>query len=180
MKFIKLFICILIITFLSGCAIVKNRDKSDYEACLSACYGSAEYLPSAEDVLNNDKFSYKYYVHYELFGSEGIVVTEELTDEAFEKRKEELMNSYGFLSEPVWDDYTERYVVSEVSFDLNGYSFLVMGDSSTGYDPPKLFGMLAFSAEESKIKYFAFYNQDLDIIDDMTEFVEDEFPRWEK
>lgn len=137
-------------------------------------------MPGADVVADDDSFTYKYYVSYELFGGEGIVVTQSLTDETFEECKEEVMNSYTFLSEPVWDDYTQRYVISEVEFELDGYSFFVIENNSIVYDPPKLFGMIAFSEKEKKIKYFSFYCQDLDYIEDMAYFVEDEFPGWEK
>lgn len=164
--------------YVSSYTTVAETDKNKYEECLLKCVGSEQFLPSVDDVLNDDDFSYNYYVNYEFFGGCGIMVTENLSEE-FDTKMKSIDENYNFLTEPISKKYDNGYLIPKEKFEIFDYSFMVIADENGVSDYPKCFGMIAISEEENEILYFAYYSHDLDYIDNMTEFVESNFPGWE-
>lgn len=188
LKFVLIFVLVLII---GGCACffsfvtssrVISKDKNDYETYynfhMESAYGSDLYLPDVNEVVNNDNFRFRYYEYRQLiFIGFGTVVSEELSQEEFRDKREELCETFTFLNGPIYSSYPQDMIaVPEGSFNFKGYSFNVI----SGGAYPKNFSMIAFSEEENRILYFTYYDQDLDYIEDMKDFVNEAFPRWNK
>lgn len=177
-KISRIVTLMLILLLLSACSFTSNGDKKDFENCVSKCVGADALLPSVADVVNNDRFSYKFYEDNGVFYSCGIVVTEEIEKENFLEKKKQIDELYDYLDEPVYNSYLGMNTVPQVEFKIDNYVFRVIAKENETYGYPNSIGMIATSESESKILYFAFYSQDLDYIEDMGEFVEKNFPQW--
>ena len=177
-KISRIVTLMLMLLFLSACSFATNVDKKDFEICVSKCVGADALLPSVADVVNNDRFSYKFYEDNGAFYSCGIVVTEEIEKENFSEKKKQIDELYDYLDEPVYNSYLGMNTVPQVEFEIDNYVFRVIDKENETYGYPNSLGMIATSESESKILYFAFYSQDLDYIEDMGEFVEKNFPQW--
>lgn len=180
-KFLKIALIILMVIILSSCSKLVSKDKQDYETYykfhMESTFGGEKCLPDIDEVLNNDSFQFKHYKYSMVFVGYGTVVSQELSEEEFEVKREELNKTYTFLNEPIYRTFEEESVIIPTgSFEIDGYSFKVISD---GYYPLD-FGMIAFSEEENRILYFAYYDQDLDYIDDMVDFVKEIYPGWNK
>lgn len=186
LKSIVIALVVLILFFLfifimggGGVTTIDTKDKNDYKVSLEKVLYSESYMPSVDEVINNDNFTFKFYSNRRLFGGWGITVTEHLSEEEYVKKKEEINNSKVFLTSPSpYYNTLGGHTIPQAEFEVHDYDFRVLLNDTADY--PKYFGMIAISDEEHKIVYFAFDCQDLDYIDDMVDFVEENFPRWEK
>ena len=147
-----------------------NKDKT---------YNTDIYIRNSVWGLIPENINYKYYEKGCFFQGRGIVVSEKMTSEEFDKKKNMLFENSIFLTSPVYGELVERCTIPQVEFKIKGYSFRVLSGGKEANDYPHSFGMIAISEDESKILYFAYYNQDLDYIENMYDFVEDVFPGWE-
>ena len=68
-------------------------DKNSYEQLLNRC-GANSFLPSVSDVINDENINYKYYEKGCFFQGRGIVVSEKMTSEEFDKKKNMLFESF--------------------------------------------------------------------------------------
>lgn len=186
-KVLKFSLIIILVLSIGGCVLfffmtssrVISEDKNDYETYynfhMETAYGSNLYLPDVNEVVNNDNFQFRYYKNVQLaFIGFGTVVSEELSQEEFITKKEELCKTFTFMNGPIYSQ--GRVTIPEGSFEFKGYSFHVISDG----DYPKNFSMIAFSEGENRILYFTYYDQDLDYIEDMKDLIDDAFPRWNK
>ena len=173
------FFILFIFIFVGGWTTVETKDKKDYQASLERVLYSEEYMPNVDEVVNNDNFTFKFYMNRRLFGGCGITVTEHLSEEEYAKKKEEINNSTEFLISPFsYESSLGGYRIPQAEFEVHDFDFRVLSTSIHRY--PSYFGMIATSDEKHEIVYFAFDCQDLDYIEDMADFVEENFPRWEK
>ena len=190
-KVLKVSLIIILVLILGGCACffyyclssrVISTDKNDYETYykfhMDLPYGGDKYLPDVDEVVNNDNFRFKYYEYRQfIFIGFGTVVSEELSQEEFKAKKDGITKTYTFENGPIYRTYPQDMIaIPDGNFEIKGYSFHVI---SGGYYPHD-FGMIAFSEKENRILYFTFYDQDLDYIEDMEDFVNKAFPRWNK
>lgn len=164
----------------NGCSSEVSSDKTQYESYVSKCVGSNEFLPTATDIINNDRFSYKFYEDNSVFAGCGIVVAEQLDTKDFENKKKELESRLNYLSEPIYNEVLGMLAIPQVEFKVDNYMFRVLLKKSEMLSYPKSFGMIAISETENTIMYFAYYSPDLDYIEDMTDFVKTHFPGWNR
>lgn len=177
-KVLKSALIVLLVVILGGCTTtVDKKDNIDYKSALESVLDSEEYMPSANEVEGNDNYTLKTYNNKRIFGGNGITLTEQLSAEEYGKKLEEINNTYSFLESPQPTDYDEEhYTIPQAEFEIEGYKFRVLSDGTY----PKYFGMIAVSDEEHRIIYFAYEGQDLDYIEDMEDFVKENYPRWYK
>lgn len=177
-KVFKSTLAVLLVIILGGCTTtVEKKDTIDYKSALESVLFSEEYMPGVNEVEGNDNYTLKTYKNKRLFGGTGITLTEQLSAEEYEKKLDEINNTYLFLEEPQLTDYDEEhYTIPQAEFEIEGYKFRVLSDGTY----PKYFGMIAVSDEEHRIIYFACDCQDLDYIEDMEDFIKENYPRWYK
>ncbi len=172
--------------YVTATTVDYEQDEDDYKEFLRYNNGEYSFFPSVEEAENNHSFKYRRYKDYSLFGGSGYLVSQKLTEEEFDAKVNSLKENHSFLTEPViCSDGSGDYKIPEEKFEIFDYTFMVLCDETDYYgevvypDYPKSFGMIAVSDEENKIVYFAFESIDLDIITDMIDFVEENFPGWE-
>ena len=162
-----------------------EKDKEKYEEILMHFEGAELFFPSPDEVVINPNFNFRYCVEFIIFGGDSMLVSEKLSKEDFNVKAKELNETCVFFTEPVFDDDGDSIILPKEKFRILDYTFYVLNNDSfddyisynRGY--PENIRMIAISEKENKILYFAYYCQDLDYIDDMTEFVENSFPGWE-
>ena len=165
--------------YVTAITVDYKQDEDDYKEFLKYSNGECSFFPSVEEVENNPNFKYRRYADHSLFGGSGCLVSQKLNEEEFDAKVNSLKESHSFLTEPVMDS-DGYYKIPEEKFEIFDYTFMVLSDEEVTYPVyPKSFGMIAVSDVENKIVYFAFESIDLDIITDMIDFVEENFPGWE-
>ena len=98
----------------------------------------------------------------------------EYSQEEYENKKAIINDNYQFLDQPIEhyrDKNIDKYKIPDNHFSMNTYEFRVIAD----LEYPKDFGIIAASDKYKKIVYLYFYDFDLDYIEDMFHFVEEEF-----
>lgn len=139
----------------------------------------------AEDFLPSGFASYEsvYYYH-----DKRVVlwfVTDTMTvkakyDDFYESKKNEIKQSYKFLTDPIESDMLEgHYDVPVTEFEYNGFHMRV----ADGGEYPKKFGIVGYNDETKEIAYLWFNDPDNDFISEpdedkeqaMIEFVDDNF-----
>ncbi len=139
----------------------------------------------AEDFLPSGFASYEsvYYDHNKrvlLWFVTDTMTVKAKYDDFYESKKNEIEQSYEFLTEPIESDMLEEhYDVPVTEFEYNGFHMRV----ADGGEYPKKFGIVGYNDETKEIAYLWYNDLDNDFISEpdedreqaMIEFIDDNF-----
>ena len=134
-------------------------------------------LPTSDSIskAKSTEF-YEFSTFLAIFGSDSYILICDYDDAEYSNQKNELSNKYKFYTQTITHpdkDYPQPYNVEPTS-EIKGYSFKVVderdkGDSYTGL--PKHIKFVGTNDATNEIVYISFWNDDLDYIDNLHNFI---------
>ena len=182
-------LCALPLLFLSGCDNTRSGVKN-YDTFIEKVTYAETFMPALEDVgAYEHADAYYRYIFRLMFESRSVNLTLTYSAENYEQQKQAALAGYQFdeiveseqhLHKPSCaKDCAVLYDTVSNYCTYRTYTIYVVSPSDLNPDYrvliPKYFGMIGFSDTNHKICYLYYYDYDLDILGDMTEFLDGNF-----
>ncbi len=130
-----------------------------------------ELMPSLNELSNPQKLEYYHYVsNFYIFECDAKTLICEYDEATYSQQKAELEKKYVFQSDSIIDDENNCKPFAKI----DGYSFRMLSTEEYDMDYPKEVVLVATNDEKNEIVYMCFYDNDLDYIDSLDEFIIDD------
>ena len=125
------------------------------------------FMPELSEISKPEKLKYYHYEGYSfVFQWESKTLVCEYSEDEYLLQKSSLDRKYVFKI----DDRTNQ----EHTTDIDGYSFRVLSTGEYDMNYPKEVVLIATNDKTKEIVYLSFYDQDIDYIDSLDEFILDD------
>lgn len=151
---------------------VVSTDITNYEEDCATYGNASDFMPELDSLGDYTDISYShkktFYSAFMGFISEGLALFVEYDETIYEIKKEEILNSYTFLDEPVLNSDYDAYLLPVTSFSYKNYQMKIIPDEN--YNTAcKSFAMVGFDDENKSIVYCYHYSFDMDYIAEVAE-----------
>lgn len=153
---------------------IVSTDITQYEQDCLTYQNASLFMPTLESLTDYTDISYSHktmvYSSFMGFASDGLALFVQYDESVYGVKKTELLNSYTFLEEPVFDG---DYELPVTEFFYKNYQMKVVPDENyIDYSACKSFALIGFDDVNKRIVYCYHYSFDLDFIAELGEDLE--------
>jgi len=187
----KLLILVSVLAMLlTGCSREwVNTNIDDYDTDRAGVGYAASQMPNLDDLGDYTDIKYTYQKESEfIFTCHGFALFVQYDADEYEQVKNDVLETYTFLEEPILTDYytdsedKEDYEIPLTEFDYEGYLISVVLDPYYS-DGCKSLSMIGFDDDRCAVVHLYFCDQDLDYIaendsdlnEEMKDFMDESF-----
>ena len=165
-KFLNVFVLLLIVIIFSSCSLRQKAtsDITQYNIYRAKVQYAEEYMPKIEQCGNYCSMRSTYKQSGFLFITDTIGLFLSYQEEEYQQQKEAILFSYDFFH-PEDEDLS-----SDCEASVAGYTILLAKEEYP-LDTYKMGLLIGINDTQQKICYLYYYDFDLDVLDDLDEYI---------